>query len=128
MDSEVISNGKGNETGFNTTITKENNLKTPYKPCFKKLQVSTDITLQFLKKSVVVRFGDIATGSRAMNMNRSELSQILNGLYIPKSIKVIQKLADGLQINPILLGRFFSNERWTTRRICRFGCWYSNKT
>lgn len=109
MEDNTASRYKMNENDFNTSLNEQNSLKHKHSPKKSITHLSSDLSFEFLKKSIRVRYGSLADCARAINMNRSELSQILSGAYIPQSIKVIQKLADALNINPIILTQFFCN-------------------
>ena len=97
------------KTNFNTSIIPKNSLKHHNSPRKSISDLSSDISLEYLKKTIRVKYGGITNCANVIDMNRSELAQILGGHYIPQSIRIIQKLSDALNIHVIILTHFFSN-------------------
>ena len=110
MSSEVISNGNGSKTEVNEELTNLNAQETPNKSHNKPSLVFEDLNYELLRKIAYFRYGSISDCGRAMNMSRSQTSQILNGLFFPKTEECINKVANVLKLDPMILARFFAKE------------------
>jgi len=110
MSSEVISNGNGSKTEVNEELTNLNAQETPNKSHNKPSLVFEDLNYEFLRKIAYFRYGSISNCGRAMHMSRSQASQILNGLFFPKTEETIRLVANCLKLDPMILARFFAQQ------------------
>ena len=67
--------------------------------------------MDFYRNTAIVKFTSIGRFSRKLGVTRSMGSQLLSGTYLPLKPKTIQRIADVLQVNVILLAQTYSELR-----------------
>lgn len=65
--------------------------------------------LLVLKEMVLQQYVTITAFAKVLETDKSQASKILSGHYIPKKISTIQKIADALHVNVILLTQLFKD-------------------
>jgi len=89
------------EQNFNCEEKKEE----PSRDFFGKYNPSEKMA--FIREMAILKFGSINRFSKAMGVSRSMGSMLLSGQYIPLKITSLQRIADTIGINVILLTKIY---------------------
>lgn len=106
MEERSVNEGIHTDNETNTKL-KEDSKVIMYQNANIKLPVS----FSTLSKIAIFKCGSVGAFGRRLGVSRSRASQILNGIDIPIKPDSIQKIADVLSINIVLLTQLFSQQK-----------------
>tara|TARA_Y100000310_G_C20424685_1_gene688455 strand:+ start:103 stop:438 length:336 start_codon:yes stop_codon:yes gene_type:complete len=87
---------------------RENNYEDK-KPLHQEGNITLSVTLADLSKLVILKFGSLQAYGNKIGVTRSHVCHVLKGDIILKKPSSIQKWADALQINAIVLTQIFNS-------------------
>jgi len=72
---------------------------------------SNNLNMGDLKRYVFLVFSDYRTASISCGLSRTRFKGIMNGISLPSSPNIIKKIANGLNIDVVVLTQLFEKER-----------------
>ena len=85
---------------INTNITGESSSK----PSFK---AELTLTIDDVRKQALLRYGSVTSFGKKLGITHGLASRLLSGDYVPLKPSSIQKIADALNIDPIILTQIY---------------------
>jgi hypothetical protein len=68
-------------------------------------------TLWDLKRDIILRYGTYQRAGQPVNLSARRTKQILNGHFLPKSVHLIKQIAEGWNLDPVILTQLFERYR-----------------
>lgn len=76
---------------------------------FNEPDTTMELSIDDVKKIAILKFGSVTKFGRKLGVTKSCASILLSGKYVPLKIESIKKIANVLEIEPLLLQRIYDN-------------------
>lgn len=96
IDNHIISQEEQNNEKLMPTNTQNTGLK-----------MELNLSIEDLRNLAILKYGSVGAFARKMGITQPLGTRLLNGSYIPLRAKSIQKIADCLEVSPVMITRIY---------------------